>query len=259
MSIRGIWCAGLAILTAACGDDGGGDDPRQAPTNTEWTTRAGTTSMTCQGRGDTPVVFLAGAADPGSTWDAVVADLGPDVLACVFDRPGVGTSDALDEPVTPQGVADVLGDTLDAADVAEGALLVGHSLGGLTLRLYGADRADTLAGVLFLDPTVPDPEDTILADELDGLGWDTAATVTQGMAVTRWSSDVPLTVLSHDPELAVATGTWTEAVKARWSAGQQAYGMLTASGVQRDLEDATHYVYRTNREEVVAAIRALLP
>lgn len=102
---------------------------------------------------------------------------------------------------------------------------------------------------------MPDPEDTILADEL---GWDTAATVTQGMAVTRWSRDVPLTVLSHDPELAVATGTWTQADQVRWSAGQQAYGMLTASGVQRDVEEATHYVYRTNREEVVAAIRALL-
>jgi hypothetical protein len=34
---------------------------------------------------------------------------------------------------------------------------------------------------------------------------------------------------------------------------------VTARGVQRDVEDATHYVYRTNRAEVVLAIRALLP
>ncbi|HJK96728.1 MAG TPA: alpha/beta hydrolase [Polyangiaceae bacterium LLY-WYZ-14_1] len=259
MMARKTLIAGLTMLAVACGDDGSADGPRRAPSNTEWSTGEGVTSMRCRGRGDTPVVFLAGGADPGDTWDDVIEDLGPDVLTCVYDRPGVGQSDALDALVTPQAVADVLGDTLDAADVANGALLVGHSLGGLTLRLYGADRSDMLAGALFLDPTVPDPEDTILADELDDLGWDAAATVAQGAAVTRWPSDVPLTVLSHDPALAVSTGTWSEADQVRWSAGQRDYGMLTPSGTQRDVSDATHYVYRTRPDEVVLALRALLP
>jgi len=247
-----------ATLLLGCGgsDDGG---LREAPEQTEWSTSIGTVHLACEGRGTAPVVFLAGGADETATWSALVERLGPETLVCLFDRPGVGRSDRLSEPSTPVAVADVLSEVLEQASMAEGAVLVGHSLGGLTARVYGESRAASLTGAVLLDPTVPDPEDTILAEELEDLGWNVPDTIAQGQAVTSWAADVPVTVLSHDPALAIEMGTWSEADQTRWSAGQAAYGMLTPSATQRDVSGATHYVYRTNPDEVVDAIVALLP
>jgi len=114
-----------------------------------------------------------------------------------------------------------------------------------------------MTGAVLLDPTVPDPKGTILRAELEDLEWDPDATIAQGRAVSTWNADVPLTVLSHDPALAIAEGTWTEADQERWSAGQREYAALTPSGTQRDVTDATHY--RSHPEVVLDAIRDVLP
>ena len=200
---------------------------------------------------------MAGGADRAETWDELRDELGEEVLTCAFTRPGALPSYVLAELYTPQLFADALAEVLPQLDIGERFVFVAHSLGGLTLRVFGASNAGQIAGALFLDPTIPS-EEPVLAQEMMAGNIDAAAAASQGAAVSSWTEDVPLTVLSHDPEWALQSGLWTEAQQTEWEDGQQGYAALTDSGSQRDVPGAEHYIYRTNLDEVVEALRALL-
>jgi pimeloyl-ACP methyl ester carboxylesterase len=228
-----------------------------APTQAEYVTGAGSIYLGCQGAGAIPVVLLAGGADAARVWDALVAALGPGVLTCRFNRPGVAPSDPAAAPLTPQVVADLLAETLSQAHVGTRFVIVGHSLGGLVLRAYGATHGASVVGAVFLDPTVPSFGLGAGAAELRRFDYDPEATVREGDAVTHWDADVPVTVLSHDPAVALAGG-WTADAQTAWSRGQQVYAALTSRGSQTDVMGASHYIHVDAPTVVAAAIRRLL-
>jgi pimeloyl-ACP methyl ester carboxylesterase len=74
----------------------------------------------------------------------------------LYDRSGLGWSDPGPRPHSAGRIADELHQLLDAAGVPAPYLLVGHSLGGMVVRLYAARHPDAVAGMVLVDPT---PED----------------------------------------------------------------------------------------------------
>lgn len=75
---------------------------------------------------------------------------------CSYDRAGFGWSDAGPMPRTAGRVASELRVLLDRAAVPPPYVLVGHSFGGLVMRIFAtAHRADTAALVL-VDPAHPE-------------------------------------------------------------------------------------------------------
>jgi len=232
----------------------------RAPLQSTYATDGGSIHMACQGSGALPVVFLAGGGDTGAVWANIVAALGPNVLTCTFDRPGVAPSYVPSTPLTPRVVANALAETLSRANIGSRFLLVGHSIGGINLRLFGASYADRIAGAMFLDPTVPSlvTSNASLEKEVAQLGYDSQATEVEGDAVTSWKSDAPIVVLSHDPALFVDAGIFSPADEAIWDEGQDAYARLTSRGTQTDVTNASHYIFVDAPAVVVSAIRNLL-
>ena len=264
----GALCLALAAVGCGGSSDGGtggasgagGSGPTElvAPLQTTFDTTGGSVHVECEGSTtDVPIVFLAGGADPASTWDELIAELGDDVLTCAFTRPGVIPSYVASELYTPQLFADALAEVLPQLGIGDRFIMVGHSLGGMTLRVFGSTHANRLTGALFLDPTIPS-SDPVLVDELMDFQIDAAAAEAQTRAVSGWSEDVPLTVLSHDPELALESGLWTEAQQNEWAREQEAYGELTPSGTQYPVPGSEHYIYRTNLTVVVDELRSLM-
>lgn len=84
------------------------------------------------------VVVVPSLATSGLEWVAIKRALGPDAAVVLYDRAGVGWSDPGPRPRTAGRIADELHQLLQAAGVAPPYLLVGHSLGGLVVRLYAA-------------------------------------------------------------------------------------------------------------------------
>lgn len=74
----------------------------------------------------------------------------------LYDRAGLGWSDPGPRPRTAGRIADELHELLQAVGVPRPYLLVGHSLGGLVVRLHAARHPDQVAGAVLVDPT---PED----------------------------------------------------------------------------------------------------
>ena len=88
-----------------------------------------------------------------TTWDELRAALGPDVRTCAWDYPGVGHSTGAPMMTAAQAASSLHG-TLRAADVPLPVILVGHSIAGLTTRLYVGEHPAAVAGVVLFDPTV---------------------------------------------------------------------------------------------------------
>lgn len=230
-----------------------------APAATTFLVDGRTVHFECHGFGLVPVVFLAGGGDPGTKWEPVLSRLGPDVLACTFDRPGVGGSDAMPEPLTPSTVGYVLDQTLGKADIGPQAVVVGHSLGGLNTVVFGGEHGNRLAGAVLVDATVPlalTAGDTMA---IRALGYDPDQVVAQPGRVTEWPK-VPLEVLTHDAALAVdgATPTFTRQEQDVWTAGQQRWAGLSSMGHVTEVPHTTHDVYIDDPDAVVAAIRRVL-
>ena len=236
-------------------NDGGGATVIDAPSQSTFATDAGTIHMACQGSGALPVIFLAGGGDPGTIWSGIVSALGPGVLTCTFDRPGVAPSYQPGMLETPQFFADALAQVLSEANIGSRFLVVGHSVAGIVLRVFGASYASRVAGAVFLDPTVPSFIAMDDAGQLAMAGFDPQLTVSEGNAVTTWMSTATVTVLSHDPAWAAGVGFPNQA---GWELGQKAYAQLTPNGTQMDVPGASHYVFKDKPAVVVAAIQSIL-
>ncbi len=262
-SLSALTAALVAVLTASCGtamaEAPAAPSVVHAPTATVYQVDGRSISMTCRGSGRIPVVFLAGGADASSSWDSIVAGLGPHVLTCAFDRPDVYPSQSVLGLLTPQRVSDTLEQTLAEAHLTGKVLLVGHSIGGLEARVFGAEHPHQVAGAVFLDPSEPDFMYDTPSDSAEFLSYNFDPTVSahQVADVTHWP-DVPVFVLSHDPNWAVSTGELTAAGQHQWTLGQQAYAHLSAQGTARAVPGATHLVYQDKPAVVVTTIQKAL-
>lgn len=125
--------------------------------------------LECRGQGSPTVVLESGAGNTADIWEAIA--LPPDAgetsvlpgiatftRVCAYDRPGtVLDADHLsrsDPAPTPRTAADAVVDLhalLSAAGVPGPYVLVGHSIGGIFVRLYAATYPDEVAGLVLVD------------------------------------------------------------------------------------------------------------
>jgi pimeloyl-ACP methyl ester carboxylesterase len=114
------------------------------------------------------VVLVHGGYHGAWCWDEVRAAMATPTVA--VDLPGRGTRPRPEGRVT---LADCARAVLDDADTAgfDRFLLVGHSLGGLTITTVAGTAPSRVAGVVYLAALAPAPGQTafgLLAPELDG-------------------------------------------------------------------------------------------
>src|SRR3954451_9399872 len=173
-----------------------------------------TAHLQCQGTGSPTLVFLGGMGFTTTTWNELRAALGPDVRPCAWDYPGVGHSTGAPMMTAAQAASSLHG-TLRAADVPVPVILVGHSVGGLTTRLFVGEHPADVAGVVLFDPTVA--SFARLFDQKEFRPeWDGAASANQVEQVTAWP-DIPFEILRHDPAVYAREKIWSATVEARWA------------------------------------------
>lgn len=98
--------------------------------------------LDCRNAGELAVVFIPGASRGAADWDTVRAALGPEVRTCAWEPPRSG-------PRTAGGDTRLLLDALRGQ--AKRWVLVGHSYGGLVVRVASAAAPESLAGAVFVD------------------------------------------------------------------------------------------------------------
>jgi len=112
--------------------------------------------IACDGSGGPTVIMDAGVNSGSQAWSLVQPGVAKFTRACVYDRAGLGRSDAITRPRTSNEVVDDLHDLLTNAGVPGPYVLVAHSFGGLNVRLYAAQFPKDVAGMVLVDPVHED-------------------------------------------------------------------------------------------------------
>lgn len=124
----------------------------------------------CRGKGSPTVVLDAGLGGSSLDWILVQEQLASRTQVCVYDRAGMGWSESgPNRPRTPAQIADELQLVLDGAGIKAPYVLVGHSLGGKTVRMFAVAHPDDVAGMVLLDARSEQMDMHASSEEADGL------------------------------------------------------------------------------------------
>jgi len=102
------------------------------------------------------VVFDAALGGSSISWTLVTPHVTPFARALVYDRAGFGWSDAGPMPRTAGRIADELRVLLERSGEKPPYVLVGHSFGGLVMRIFAKRYPDVSAGLVLVDPAQPE-------------------------------------------------------------------------------------------------------
>jgi pimeloyl-ACP methyl ester carboxylesterase len=111
--------------------------------------------INCTGTGSPTVVIDSGWGAWSLEWSWVQGEVAKTTQVCTYDRAGMGYSEAGPLPRNAEQFARELHTLLEQAYISGPYVMVGHSLGGLTVRVFVHDYPTGVAGVVLIDSMSP--------------------------------------------------------------------------------------------------------
>ncbi|MBV8750888.1 MAG: alpha/beta fold hydrolase [Candidatus Eremiobacteraeota bacterium] len=113
-------------------------------------------NLYCTGAGAPTVLLEPGLGGTPLDWRYVQPLVATTTRVCSYDHAGLGFSDPGPMPRTTAAIVDDLHAMLAAAKIAPPYVLVGHSQGSLTVRLFADRYRSEVAGMVLVDPSHED-------------------------------------------------------------------------------------------------------
>jgi pimeloyl-ACP methyl ester carboxylesterase len=113
--------------------------------------------INCTGVGSPTVVLESGLGESSFYWARISTAVAATTKVCVYDRAGRGWSESAPKPQDGLAVAADLHTLLTKSGNPGPYVLVGHSSGGVYVRIFAAKYPDEVAGMVMLDAQPPDP------------------------------------------------------------------------------------------------------
>jgi len=114
-------------------------------------------NLHCMGSGAPTVILMAGLSSWSAVWYKVQPGIAQMSRVCTFDRASYGFSDPAPRPQVLSDVVEDLHAALKAGSIPGPYVLLGHSLGGIEVRLYAQRWPQEVVGMI-LDDTSPAAE-----------------------------------------------------------------------------------------------------
>ena len=224
----------------------------------------------CDGEGPT-VVFLSAFGGDDSL-EPIARQLADEAYVCFYFRPGDGpAASPPDRRRTAGSDAADLHELLAVAGLPKPIVLVAHSYGGLIADIAAAEHPEDIAGVVFVDPSVPGQEErlhAVLTDAqrayFDGLHTaphvDLRTSLVEAAEAVPSFPRIPVTVLtatrgfSGDP----CEQLPCDEMQAIWLKIHDEFAATLTPDARHVLADTGHYVHVDDPDLVVMEIRALL-
>jgi len=107
----------------------------------------------CTGRGGPTVILDSGLGLSSIDWTLVQSKIAEFSQVCSYDRAGYGWSDESPYPRTSVQMMEELNTLLTEAGIPPPYILVGHSLGGINIRVFTNLYPEKVAGLVLIDPS----------------------------------------------------------------------------------------------------------
>jgi len=111
--------------------------------------------INCTGEGSPTLVIDAGWGAWSLEWSLIQAEVAKTTRVCTYDRAGMGYSEAGPLPRNAEQFARELHTLLERANIEEPYVIVGHSLGGLPVRIFAHNYPTEVVGVVLIDSMSP--------------------------------------------------------------------------------------------------------
>ena len=111
-------------------------------------------NLYCTGKGSPTIILEAGFHATMWSYGKLQPRIAQTNRVCSYDRAAMGFSDPGPLPRDGRAIVADLTATLAAAKVAPPWVLVGHSAGGMSIRLFADAHPRDVVGMVFLDPSV---------------------------------------------------------------------------------------------------------
>jgi pimeloyl-ACP methyl ester carboxylesterase len=105
------------------------------------------------GQGSPAVIFEGGFGTGIASWSTVQKEVAAFARTVSYDRAGLGQSDLGPKPRSAKQIATELHVALDKAGVKPPYVLVGHSFGGIYVRVFADMYPSEVAGMVLIDPS----------------------------------------------------------------------------------------------------------
>ena len=229
--------------------------------------------------GGPTIILESGFGNPSSVWNRVQPEVAKYARVCSYDRAGLGTSDPLSMQRTIVQVTEDLHALLVNAKIPGLYILVGHSLGGMLVRLYASYYPAEVVGMLLVDSAHEDETDRGVAlmppevlkemlkkakpEDLKVQGPETIDTcsIRSVMNAINWRSNIPLIVLTQGrpyrpedyPVPAMAPKYYQLHLEL-----QRELASRSPKGKQVMAEKSGHFIHQDQPELVINAIRQIV-
>jgi pimeloyl-ACP methyl ester carboxylesterase len=110
----------------------------------------------CTGSGSPAVILESGLGGGALIWPRIQPEIAKVSQVCAYDRGGSGWSGLGPGPRDAEQIARELHALLEGAGIPEPYVLVGHSYGGLYVRVFSAQYPESVAGLVLLEASHPD-------------------------------------------------------------------------------------------------------
>jgi alpha/beta hydrolase family protein len=191
--------------------------------------------INCVGEGSPTVILESGSGAMSVDWANIQPEVADTTRVCAYDRAGSGWSEPGPGPDDPQQIAGELHTLLGNAGIDGPYVLVGHSFGGLYVRMYAYQYPNEVEGMVLVDSSHPEQSARTAEAQADSEG----SSAEEFRATPESSAQVLLSTQSlGDKPLAVITaGEQQEPI---WFELQEELAALSSDSVHRVVEGATH-------------------
>ncbi len=104
-----------------------------------------------KGSGTPTIVFEAGSGETSLSWRGIPDALSEDATVVVYDRAGYAWSEQAPSARSGENIVQELHEALQNAELPGPYILVGHSLGGMYVRLFAQTYPDQVTGLVLVD------------------------------------------------------------------------------------------------------------
>jgi pimeloyl-ACP methyl ester carboxylesterase len=179
--------------------------------------------INCVGEGSPTVILESGLGATSVDWANIQPEVANTTRVCAYDRAGSGWSEPGPGPGDPQQIAAELHTLLANAGIDGPYVLVGHSFGGLYVRMYAYQYPNEVEGMVLVDSSHPEQSARSAGAQT------TPESSAQVLLSTQSLGDKPLAVIT--------AGEQQEPI---WFELQDELATLSSDSVHRVVEGATH-------------------
>jgi pimeloyl-ACP methyl ester carboxylesterase len=236
------------------------------------------------GDGTPTVVLETGLGAESAEWQAVQSGIEDSNRVFRYDRAGRGASDRAPVPRSASQMIDDLRNLLRVVGVPGPYLLVGHSFGGLLMRLFAHRYRAMVCGLILVDAQhedqfgvfgpafpAPTPGDPPMLRQMRALwngGWRDPQSTVEGIDfAASFQSARTIESLGDLPMNVITAGTWLNTqlippaqrpdLQLQWDRLQKQFLKLSPVATQSQVPSSGHFVQRDQPQAVIDAIKAM--